>query len=181
MQAFESLVAALLEREGYWVRQSFKVELAKDEKRQIGRPSSPKWELDVVAYRPGDRQLLAVECKSYFDSRGVTYEEVANGNKDDTRYKLFVDAKLRDVVLRRLALQLTERKSIAPDSVVRLCLATGRIATAADRAKLKAQFDANNWLLLDEAWAREGLRLLAKGGYENSVAAVVAKLLAIPG
>lgn len=177
MQAYELLVAALLEREGYWVKGSFKVKLTKEDKHKIGRPSSPRWEIDVVAYRPGDRQLLAVECKSYFDSRGVTYEAVAKGSKDDTRYKLFVDENLREVVLGRLVLQLHEDKSIAPDSTVRLCLAAGRIATNADRTSLKTYFDQNGWLLLDETWARDGLRHLAEGGYENSVAAVAAKLL----
>lgn len=98
----------------------------------------------MVAHRPGDRQLLAVECKSHFDSRGVTFDALANGNKDETRYKLFVDANLREVVLGRLALQLQERKSIAPDSTVRLCLAAGRIATDADRSKLKSHLDVSN-------------------------------------
>jgi len=36
--------------DGYWVRTSVKVDLTKEEKVQIGRPSSPRWELDIVGY-----------------------------------------------------------------------------------------------------------------------------------
>jgi hypothetical protein len=49
MDAFEQVVSEILWLEGNWVRQSVKVELTKEEKRAIGRPSSPRWELDIVA------------------------------------------------------------------------------------------------------------------------------------
>lgn len=48
MDAFESVVATILEREGFWVRTSFKVRLTKDDKHAINRPSSPRWEIDVL-------------------------------------------------------------------------------------------------------------------------------------
>ena len=51
MDAFEMVVAAVLERNGYWTRTSVKVELTREEKQKIKRPSSPRWELDVVAYK----------------------------------------------------------------------------------------------------------------------------------
>jgi hypothetical protein len=47
--AFEQVIAELLWRNGYWVQTSFKVELTKLEKIKIGRPSSPRWEIDIVA------------------------------------------------------------------------------------------------------------------------------------
>jgi hypothetical protein len=53
--------------EGYRVRISVKVELTKDEKRQIG-PPSPRWELDIVAYCGRDNLLRIIECKGYLDS-----------------------------------------------------------------------------------------------------------------
>ena len=67
MDAFEQVVSEILWTEGYWVRTSVKVSLTKEEKRQIGRPSSPRWELDVVAYRGRDNILRVVECKNYLD------------------------------------------------------------------------------------------------------------------
>jgi hypothetical protein len=41
MDHFESIIATLLEAEGYWVRRSFKVNLTQEEKRRIGKPSIP--------------------------------------------------------------------------------------------------------------------------------------------
>jgi len=52
MDAFEHVIATILERDGFWVRTTFKVELTKEDKVAIGRPSSPRWELDVIGYRP---------------------------------------------------------------------------------------------------------------------------------
>jgi len=65
MDAFESVIALLLRQEGYWVIPSFKVEITREEKRKIGRPSSPRWEIDLVAYQGATNEVLAVECKSY--------------------------------------------------------------------------------------------------------------------
>ncbi len=77
MNAFESLVEMLLRRQGYWTRTCFKVELTADEKRAIGKHSSPRWELDVVAYKGQTNEVLAVECKSFLDSRGVMFRDGA--------------------------------------------------------------------------------------------------------
>src|SRR3990167_7524540 len=71
MDSFETLVGSLLEKDGFWVRTSVKVELTPEEKRKIGRPSSPRWELDLVAYKAKSNELLVVECKSFLDSPGV--------------------------------------------------------------------------------------------------------------
>lgn len=60
MEAFEKLVGGLLERQGYWLRYGFKVELSKREKARIDRPSSPRWELDILAYKASSNQLLVV-------------------------------------------------------------------------------------------------------------------------
>lgn len=73
MDAFESLVSMLLRHQGYWTTPSFKVELTKDEKVQIGRPSSPRWELDLIAYEASKNEVGAIECKSLLDSRGVHF------------------------------------------------------------------------------------------------------------
>ena len=104
MDAFESLIETLLNREGYWTDSNLKVELEKAEKRKIGRPSSPRWELDVVGYQGNSNELLVVECKSYLDSRGVLFR---NGKfSNPSRYKLFTERTTREVVLGRLEEQL---------------------------------------------------------------------------
>jgi hypothetical protein len=45
MDSFEQVVSEILWMEGHWVRTSVKIDLTKDDKVQIGRPSSPRWEL----------------------------------------------------------------------------------------------------------------------------------------
>jgi len=107
VDAFEAVVAMVLEGQGYWVRTSYKVALTKPEKVEIGRPSSPRWELDVVAYKPAENRLLVVECKSYLDSSGVSYRGFRTDEQEGTgRYKLFNESKTWEVVSRRLFQQL---------------------------------------------------------------------------
>lgn len=178
MDAFEQLVSEILWHEGYWVRTSVKVELTKAEKREIGRPSSPRWELDIVAYSGRENMLRAIECKSYLDSRGVAISGFVNPTPDAaSRYKLFNEPTTRRVVLDRLCRQFVENGACAERPAVRLGLACGKISSDADRDALKKHFAEQNWDLYDEAWLRAHLTRMAKGSYENQVSAVVAKLL----
>ena len=71
MDYFENVIKTLLEGEGYWVRQSFKVNLTKEEKREVGKYSIPRPEIDLLAYKPNENRLLAFEAKSFLDSPGV--------------------------------------------------------------------------------------------------------------
>jgi hypothetical protein len=48
MDSFEHVIAAILQRRGYWTQTSLKVGLTAEEKKVVGRPSSPRWEIDVV-------------------------------------------------------------------------------------------------------------------------------------
>jgi hypothetical protein len=177
LDAFEQLVSEILWMEGYWVRTSVKVELTKAEKQAIGRPSSPRWELDIVGYRARDNLLLAVECKSYLDSYGVAYAAFGGSHvaKDD-RYKLFNEPETRKVVFNRLAMQFAVAGACRDAPEVRLALACGKVREP-DRHQLAAHFEQNGWELWDEAWLRDRLARMARNGYENQVSAVVAKLL----
>lgn len=178
MDAFEALVGTLLEHYGFWIRPSFKVELTVAEKRAISRPSSPRWELDLVAYRGSTNEVLMIECKSYLDSTGVRIGALNGAEaRFAERFKLFNDPALLRVVRRRLVLQLVQGGFCRPRPKVTLCLAAGRIANEAHRAALKRLFRRRRWLLLDDAWLKGGLVMVAGGGYQNDIASVVAKLL----
>lgn len=178
MDAFEQLVAELLERRGYWVRHSFKVELTKADKQAIGRHSSPRWEIDLLAYSGARNELLAVECKSYLDSRGVSRKGFdGTDTKRAMRYKLFNEDVLREVVFNRLAEQLASTKAVAPGTEIKLALACAKIANTQDREWLRAHFSAQQWLLLDDEQLRRDLESIATAGYENQIAAVTAKIL----
>jgi len=176
VDAFESLVASIFRDKGYWVEESFKVALTKAEKVEIGRPSCPRWELDVVAYKARDNEVLAIECKSYLDSRGVSASAVM-GESDASTYKLFREETLRNVVFRRLAAQLAEAGTTLPNPKVTLCLATGLVKSGKDRDALKAHFSSKEWKLFDEPWLRQSLKDLSDRSYQNSVASIVAKIL----
>ena len=178
MNAFESLVGCILERDGYWVKFDYKVELTKEEKRAIGRHSSPRWEIDIVAYKAGTNELRVVECKSYIDSPGVRFKGFDGSDpKEAKRYKLFNEAKLREIVLHRVAAQLEDSGSCKPNPKVSLCLAAGRVAGNRDRERLREYFQRQDWLFWDEEWIRSALVKVSKSGYEDDVAAVVTKLL----
>lgn len=176
MDAVEAVVAAILQRQGYWTLTSVKVELTKEEKRAIGRHSSPRWELDVVAYRGKDNEVRVVECKSFLDSPGVDCSAFDGSNKKaEKRYKLFCEDTLRKVVFRRLEQQLVSGGFCAKNPTIRLCLAAGRIR--GDESWLQTHFKKKGWLLLGPECIRQELKKLRDVGYENSVAAVVTKLI----
>lgn len=176
MDAFETVVASILQRQGYWTLTSVKVELTKKEKRQIGRHSTPQWELDVVAYRGSENEILVVECKSFLDSPGVQRKAFDGSNKKaEKRYKLFRDNTLRKVVFQRLKRQLISAGFCAPNPTMRLCLAAGKVR--GDEQWLETHFKKKGWLLFGPETIRSELRKLRDAGYENNVAAVVAKML----
>ena len=176
MDAFEQLAADIFWNEGYWVRTSVKVELTREEKIRIGKHSTPRWEIDLIAYRATTNELQALECKSYLDSGGVHAAHFEPGAKYANRYKLFHDDLLRETVLERLRLQCVERDLCPADVSVRLGLIYGH-ATPGNAALLKLKFEKEGWDLYDADWLFGHLQQMAADSYENSTASVVAKLL----
>lgn len=179
MDAFEELAAEIFWNEGYWVRTGVKVELTREEKVRIGRHSSPRWEIDLVAWSAARNELLALECKSYLDSGGVHAAHFLPGSKYAHRYKLFHDLVLRSTVLERLRLQCVEQGLCTADAIVRLGLVHGHV-TSHNAPLLARIFEQGGWLLFGPEWLQVHLGRMAAGSYENSTAAVVAKLLLRP-
>lgn len=175
MDAFESVVALILRRQGYWIQQSYKVELTRAEKRAIGRPTTPRWEIDLVAYKPRANEVLAVECKSFLDSPGVQFRD--GKFISATRYKLFSEAKTRRVVLGRLARQLSSSGHCRARPKIALCLAAGKIWTGTNSVELIAHFRNRGWRLIGPHEIVRDLRKCIDADYENDVAFVVAKLI----
>lgn len=181
MDAFEKIIGGLFERRGYWVRYGFKVELTKKEKRRIGLPSVPRWELDIAAYKPLSNELLVIECKSYLDSPGVRYPAIAgSAHRRSDRCKLFNNSLLRSVVLKRLLKQLEASGSCPRNARITMCLAAGKVVSEYERNKLKQHFARRRWLFFDEERIRQALKDVSASGYENDVTSVVAKLLLRP-
>jgi hypothetical protein len=177
MGTFQQLVGIILERKGYWVWSGFKVGFSKAEKRAIDRPSSPRWELDIIAYKGASNELLVVECKSYLDPKGVTFKSFDPHDKTSNRYKLFIEPRLRQTVFRRLTSQLVRDSSGGPLPAIKLCLAAGKTATEQDHRCLTDRFQKEGWRLWDDDWIRNALKEMSESGYEHDTSAVVAKLL----
>jgi len=188
MDAFEQVVAMLLRREGtsvpgegWWTTVGYKVVLEKQEKREIGKSSTPRWEVDVLAYNPLQNLVRMVECKSYLDSRGVVFKD--GMLQRYKRYKLFhsdeQSTTLRRVVFHRLGGQLLSAGMIRPDTKIQLALATGKIASVTNRDQLREYFTRMDFHLYDEDWVREKLAACGHKAtrYENDPAHVVAKIL----
>lgn len=179
MDAFEQIVKIVLEGQGWWVRQGYKVDLTKEEKVAVGRHSSPRWEIDLVAFQPKSNRILIVECKSFLDSFGVRASEFVDSEVPTKgRYKLFNEAKLREVVFSRLKAQLVGEGLVFPNSNISLAIAVGKFRSASDRETLRARFEDRGWQLIDDLQLRKWAMELSERGYEDNVATIVAKLLA---
>jgi len=109
MDYFENIIKRLIEQDGYWVRQSVRVNLTKPEKVAIGKHSIPRPEIDIVGYKAGCNELLIIEVKSFLDSPGVKYDELKKEFEiPDGRFKLFTCDNYRSIVFRRLVSDLSE-------------------------------------------------------------------------
>jgi hypothetical protein len=172
---FCRLIQTLLERDGFWVRPSFKVELTKSDKLSIGHLTCPRWEIDILAYRAATNELWFVECKSKLDSWGIRFCDFTKQSSNG--YRFFTDANLRKVVTNRVVAQLEEQGACIPAPATTICLAAGKIRNEADRHNLRDHFKQNGWVLLDEEWISKALREVSKSSYEDDVARVVVTFL----
>jgi hypothetical protein len=166
----------LFQQHGYWVRQGYKVDLTKEEKNEIGTPSMPRPEIDILAYKPKENELLWIECKSYLDSYGVRASSFADDGNDEKRYKVFTRPEYRRIISSRLLIQTYEIGLTLREPVLRYGLATGKIYKR-EADDLKQLFKSNGWFLYTPEWILEQLKVLSRGQYENNVATMVAKLI----
>ncbi|MEN6434700.1 MAG: hypothetical protein ABFD14_12150 [Anaerolineaceae bacterium] len=180
MNAFESVIASLLEHEGFWTKLNYKVELTKDDKKNINRPSSPRWEIDVIGYQPQTNILRVVECKSFLDSGGVKLISFDRGISANTQhlklFKLFNEDKLREIVFDRLSSQLVDKKLCNSSPKIELWLAAGKIYQQ-DVEPIKKLFSEKGWFLWTPEDIRERTEKLVNSGYDDSTVTIVSKLL----
>ena len=177
MNSFETVISGILQTEGFWTFTNYRIDLSKDQKVKIGRPTSPRWDIDIVAYQPGSNLLRVVECKSYLDSSGVSFRGFDPSTGGTERYKLFNDEVLRDVIFDQLVQQMLFHKLIRPKPTIELCLAAGNIQ-ASSVQRINSHFDDMGWAIFDIEWILERLDSIAAAGYDDSIVSIVAKLLA---
>ncbi len=177
MDHFESIIATLLEAEGYWVRRSFKVNVTKEEKRQIGKPSIPRPEIDLLALHFSTNEVLVLEAKSFLDSPGVKLAQLKEEHEvPDGRYKLFTSERYRSVVLVRLLQDLIACGMANSDTKISLGLAAGKVYQG--QSEPIGEFMAKKeWLFWSPENIKQKVTALAARGYENDPAIITAKIL----
>ena len=177
MNAFEDIVRRYLEAQGYWVRQSVKVDITKAQKVEIGTPSMPRPEIDLVAFNAKKNELVLIEAKSYLDSYGVYYEAIAYP-KDEAapRYKLFTNETFIRIVTEALIDQYMKCDLIKNKVKVNYGLAAGNIHKS-DEKRLADLFHRNKWILITPQQLREFVEQCATKGWEDDVVTITAKLL----
>jgi hypothetical protein len=177
MNAFEYIVKRYLEGEGYWVRQSVKVYILKEDKVAIGTPSMPTPEIDIVAFNVKKNELLLVEAKSYLYSYGVYYEAIANKkDKAANRYKLFTNTKFRERVTKQLKKQLLSQGLINEDTRINYTLAAGNIHSGNEEALIE-YFFKKSWLLITPNQIKSFVKGLINSSWENDLVTITTKLL----
>ena len=177
MDHFEAVVHTLLEAEGYWVRSSYRVALSKEQKRDTGKPSIPRPEIDLLALHVSRNEVLALEVKSYLDSTGVKLADLSKvHDTTEGRYKLFTSKKYRCIVLACLQQQLPKAGAINKATTIRLGLAAGKVHQGRSEA-LRTHLEAAGCFFWSPEDIRSKVSALASGPYENNATTITAKVL----
>ena len=177
MDYFEALVKTLLEHDGFWVRQSFKINLTKQEKRDIGKYSMPRPEIDILAFRPEKNQIIAFEAKSFLDSPGVKVSDLSYKTEiPEGRYKLFTCTNYRNIVFNRLKQDLIELGMCTQNTEIILGLAAGKVYQSKS-AEIKEMLTNCGWEFLSPENIKNKVIHLSQKGYENEPSIITAKIL----
>ena len=177
MDYFEGIIKTLLEHEGYWVRQSFKVNLTKQEKRDIGKPSIPRPEVDILAFKPAQNEVIVFEAKSFLDSPGVNLAHLTELYEiPEGRYKLFTCENYRNIVFNRLKQDLVDTGLCTPKVTLTLGLAAGNVYQGKSE-EIKRYFEYKQWKFISPEEIKSKVINLASKGYENEPSIITAKIL----
>ena len=177
MDHFEGIITTLLEFQGYWVRKSFKVNLSKEEKKIIGKPTMPRPEIDILALDFYNNKVLVIEAKSYLDSPGVRYDDVIKKfNTPNGRYKLFTCEKYRDTVISRLHKDLMKLNMANQNTDFILGMVAGKVYQNRIE-EMEGIMNTKNWFFWSPKNIKQNLYELVEKGYENDPAIITAKIL----
>ncbi|MCA1869391.1 hypothetical protein HW571_27625 [Agrobacterium genomosp. 3] len=110
-------------------------------------------------------------------SRGVQAKEVlGKGGRYKSRYKLFHNQDLQQVVKARLITQCIKRELCAENPIFELGLVCGKMFSEEGRTDLRQKFLERGWILWDEHDLRQRLQAQTDS-YANSTSVLVTKLL----
>jgi hypothetical protein len=148
-----------------------------EEKRSINKPSTPRPEIDIAAYDVNRDTLYLLEVKSYLDSPGVPYDEVAIEQEEQRgRYKLLTAKNYRNVLSASLKKHWLEQGLIGSKTTISFGLIAGKIYRSQEQ-EMAEYFKKQGWLFWEPTLIREKLVLLANKGYENNSVTIATKIL----
>jgi hypothetical protein len=178
MNAFEVIVGQYLEAKGYWVRHSVKLEISAEEKREIGTPTTPRPEIDLVALCVEKNELMLIEAKSMLDAQvGLDIQTFTDDKaRYKNRYKLFTKLEFREVVTGWFKKEYLVQGLINDDTKIRYGLAVGKIRKR-DKKKIEEHFSRNGWVLFMRQDIKNTLSELSEKSWEDDVVTMTAKLL----
>lgn len=177
MDAFEQIIGQLLVEEKYWVRHSVKIDLTPEEKKRINKPSTPRPEIDIVAFDITTDTIFLLEVKSYIDSPGVVYEHVAISQDEQSgRYKLLTAKNYRKTLAKRLHEDWFKSGHIRKSTKVSFGLIAGKVYRKRE-LDLQNYFDQKGWMFWGPTEIKKRILSLAEKGYENNAVTIAAKIL----
>lgn len=177
MDAFELIIGQLLEEEKYWVRHSVKISLTLQEKQAIKKPSTPRPEIDIAAYDVKTDTVFLLEVKSFLDSPGVYYDQVAiEQDEQSGRYKLLTARNYRNVLSERLKKDWCESGHIWKGTKISFGLVAGKIYRNQEK-EMQLYFKKRGWLFWGPTVIRKKIIKLSEKGYENNAVTIAAKIL----
>ena len=122
-----------------------KVNLTKQEKKQIGKPSIPRPEIDLLAFKAQISRGNCSEAKSYLDSPGVRLADIQEEFQiQEGRYKMFTCTNYRNVVLNRLMQDLKDLGMVGDEIKIKLGLVAGHIYQGRSE-EIRNYFTSKGW------------------------------------
>jgi hypothetical protein len=177
MDHFESIIATLLEADGYWIRRSFKVNVTTEEKHHIGKHSIPRPEIDLLAFSFSKNEVIAMEAKSYLDSPGVKLAALMEEHDiPEGRYKLFTCERYRSLVFKGLLRDLIRRGMANSDTRICLGLAAGKVYRGQSEP-IRELMAKRQWFFWSPEDIKKRVKALAQLAYEDDPAIITAKIL----
>jgi len=177
MDSFETIVAQLLIEDGFWVMTSIKVDLTKEEKKKINKPTTPRPEIDIIAFNLKNNTLFLIEVKSFLDSRGVVLNELQK--KSDIqkgRYKLLTSDKYRNIISKRLFEDLSKKGLINTKTKISYGLIAGNVYQNKE-VEIKEYFNNKKWLFWGPSEIKSKVINLSLKGYENNPVTIASKII----
>lgn len=176
IDTFEQLVGEMFEANGWWIRRNVLLGMPAEAGPEEEKRPARRCQLDLVAYKPSDGIVLAIECKAYLDSRGIGTHNLTGSARSRRVLRLFNDRDHNAWVGEELKRRYQELGLCRPGDRVRFALACARIVETR-RDVLEAWFRERDFELVGPERIASYLRDMGRDRGGRTAPAVAARLL----